>query len=431
MLINESSTPNKPLPRSLSPACACSSSRAMIGEVVPAVARWQGQGTMFTLIGECTMSNLKYRLFHSLMFGVFTTVVLSACQSTPVTALSASPSASLRNESAREEQIISAEVSRAQPSQAGRRTNTSQAMHCLPAQVKFDCDRQAILAMVGEYQVDFNFEEVASFRDDYSLQPSYHSKGFETIFVVEDSGTRIVLQHILVSSNGHVTKHWRQDWQFQPSTIWRYDGVQAEQSWQQTRVSDEQAQGQWLQSVWQVDDSPRYAGLGRWQYEGNTSVWISDITPRPLPRREHSTRSDYDVLVAQNRQEITATGWTHLQDNLKLDSTAESARRYLAREFGVNRYTRITTFDFTPAYDYWTRTQAFWRDVRQAWTEQLNTGARLILRPEVEGKSLWLTLFTQAELAQQNDTENRPVIDAILDRFLQREWQKASVLTAK
>lgn len=377
------------------------------------------------------MLTSKCHLFHSLVICVFTAIILTACQSRSVNSLAASPGEPLRNKSTSAAPLNSAEVSRAQSPQASTGSTSLLSKHCLPAQIKFDCDRQAILAMVGEYQVDFKFEEVASFRDDYNLQPSYHSKGFETIFVVEDSGTRIVLQHILVSDTGHVTKHWRQDWQFQPNTLWRYDGVQAKQSWQQRRVSDAQAQGQWSQSVWQVDDSPRYAGLGHWQHEGNTSVWISDITPRPLPRREHSTRSDYDVLVAQNRQEITATGWTHLQDNLKLESTAEAAQRYLAREFGVNRYTRITTYDFTPAYDYWKRTQTFWSAVRQAWAEQLNTGARIVLRPEVEGESLWLTVFKQAELAQHNETENRQAIEAILNRFLQSEWQKPNVISAK
>jgi hypothetical protein len=38
------------------------------------------------------------------------------------------------------------------------------------------------------------------------------------------------------------------------------------------------------EAVWQTDDSPRYGGIGRWQYQHGVSAWQSDLTLRPLAR---------------------------------------------------------------------------------------------------------------------------------------------------
>ena len=121
----------------------------------------------------------------------------------------------------------------------------------------------------------------------------------------------------------------------------------------------------------QVDDSPRYAALGRWEHSGGVSTWISDETWRPLPRREFSVRKDYDVLVGTNRHTITPTGWVQEENNLKL---ALKDRKYLAREYGVARYQRIKDYDFGAGEKYYTRTEPFWAEVRAAWRE-LEEGA--------------------------------------------------------
>ena len=39
------------------------------------------------------------------------------------------------------------------------------------------------------------------------------------------------------------------------------------------------------------------------------SVWESKDTLRPLPRREFSVRSDYDVLWGTNRITVLPSGW--------------------------------------------------------------------------------------------------------------------------
>ena len=54
------------------------------------------------------------------------------------------------------------------------------------------------------------------------------------------------------------------------------------------------AKGTWTQKVFQVDDSPRYEGYATWVHVDGRHYWDSQ-TDGPLPRREYSKRSDYNV----------------------------------------------------------------------------------------------------------------------------------------
>jgi hypothetical protein len=84
------------------------------------------------------------------------------------------------------------------------------------------------------------------------------------------------------------------------------------------RIPSNKKTGSWSQSVYQVDDTPRYQGYGNWIHLPNFSSWEGNETWRPLPRREYSTRSDYDVMIGTNIQTITPTGWVHEQNNKKV-----------------------------------------------------------------------------------------------------------------
>jgi len=95
----------------------------------------------------------------------------------------------------------------------------------------FERDRRAILAMAGDYRVTFDFLEVASFDVQTKPQAPYQSWGTEKVYVDADNGKNISLVHILemriVEENGKisepmVTKHWRQDWQYEPTHLVEY-----------------------------------------------------------------------------------------------------------------------------------------------------------------------------------------------------------------
>jgi hypothetical protein len=244
-----------------------------------------------------------------------------------------------------------------------------------PGLSKFERDRRAILAMAGEFRTSFDFIETAGFTSDYSPAQPYQSWATERVDVIEDSGSKISLQHIIVmqyiDDEGDiqgpvVQKHWRQDWVYEDTSIHAYTG---QDTWAETAFDAGDIAGRWSQAVFQVDDSPRYEAIGEWEHRGNYSAWTSDETWRPLPRRESGARSDYDVLIGTNRHVITPTGWVHEEDNLKvvLDPDAVAGQTVIAREVGVNRYEQIVDFDFSPGDDYWEATRDFWAEVRAEW----------------------------------------------------------------
>jgi hypothetical protein len=230
-------------------------------------------------------------------------------------------------------------------------------------------DHAAVVAMAGGYEVSFSFQETAALAPGYELRKPYRVGATEIAIVVEDSPTRVSLQHILLiehDGKSEAMKHWRQDWAFEGRDLLEYRGSER---WQGRRLSSEEAHCSWTQAVFDTVDGPRYQGWGRWAHAGAVSTWTSSETWRPLPRREQTTRKDYDVIVGTNRHIVTPLGWIHEQDNTKLVLRGEP--RALAREHGVNRYERTTKHDFGPARDEWRRTESFWRDVRSAWKEVL------------------------------------------------------------
>jgi hypothetical protein len=264
--------------------------------------------------------------------------------------------------------------------------------------------------MAGEFEVQFRFEETVALRDGYTIVSPKRSGGTELVLVVEDSPKRIVLQHILVMPPSAaksdaaatavepvpepiVVKHWRQDWTFEKRSALEFRG---DRVWERRGLSRRDVRGTWMQEVFEVDESPRYASMGRWVHRGGTSTWTSGETWRPLPRREHTTRSDYDVLTGVNRHIITPGGWVHEQDNVKLDLRRNAAEPMIVKEFGLNRYRRIADHDFEPGRAYWQRTSAFWASVRAAWAERLGAARRARIELDTDGRPVMERLFELA-----------------------------------
>ncbi len=279
-------------------------------------------------------------------------------------------------------------------------------------------DRLAILAMQGEYVVDFHFTETVPLAAGYERRDDKNSGGYEVVFVAEDSDQRIVLQHLLVMPGGHVIKHWRQDWVYEADE--RFEFV-ADQTWQVSAIEPEKTAGAWTQCVYEVSDAPRYCGTGKWNHRYGVSTWTSDRSWRPLPRREYTKREDYNALNAENRHTVTPHGWTHEQDNTKTVRDGREAVATLVREFGFNDYRTITGFDFDPARDYWERTADYWARVREAWDRRLANGATLVLTTEVDGMPIIQGTFAQAAKAQQMSVDEQ--VDAI--ESLLAKWTRS------
>ena len=159
-----------------------------------------------------------------------------------------------------------------------------------PALSKKEKDRTAILAMAGPYRASFEFLETVGYTPDFERSRPYQSWGTEYVYVVEESEDFISLQHIMVMfavgpqgdlMGPFVQKHWRQDWAFEKTDLLVYAGHDI---WEQRNLDATEVAGTWAQSVFQVDDSPRYEAIGNWQHYPNFSTWLSDTAWRPLPR---------------------------------------------------------------------------------------------------------------------------------------------------
>ncbi len=279
-------------------------------------------------------------------------------------------------------------------------------------------DHTSILAMQGEYTVDFAFDETVLLKPGYERAPAMRSAGNEVVIVVEDSPQRIVLQHLLVDAkSGHVTKHWRQDWVYEARNRFEFS---ADQTWQVRTIPAAINQGAWTQCVYEVSDAPRYCGTGTWSYDNNVPTWTSDISWRPLPRREYTKRSDYNALAVVNRHTLTPNGWTHEQFNTKVQRNADGSQVEIAREFGFNDYLRTTEVDFSPARDYWKATAGYWAKVRQRWDGFLTQAPGVHLKTQLDGMAMIIPLFTQADDIQSGKKAKDAQIDAVFAEFVEK-----------
>lgn len=229
-------------------------------------------------------------------------------------------------------------------------------------------DRAAILAMAGDYHVRFNFDETVPFVSDYAPLDPKTSGGYESVRVIADEGEFISLQHLLVA--GHegqslVIKHWRQDWRYQPRNVLVYE---RRNYWALRSVGSAERRGAWSQTVWQTDDSPRYGGVGRWDYANGRTIWTSGPTARPLARRDAIRNPPYERYLSINRHALTPSGWVHEQDNEKI-GMRDGQLVAIVHEDGVNTYNRFSDYPVAAADAYWRDTAEYWAGVRQAWDD--------------------------------------------------------------
>ncbi len=289
-------------------------------------------------------------------------------------------------------------------------------------------DRRAILAMAGTYRVTFDFLEVAPFTAGAKPVAPYQSWGTEKVYVDRNDAKVVSLVHILemrvVQADGKIsepmiTKHWRQDWAYEPKEIVEHLGLDR---WQRRKLTTTESRGAWTQTVYQVDESPRYASVGRWEHGGSFSAWLSGDTWRPLPRREWSVRGDYQVLIGTNRHTVVPTGWSQEENNLKAvlsaDRSLAAIQPYVAREYGFARYERIRDADFAGADRYFERTKVFWDRVRDRWSAAFAKHGVITLKGPVDKLGLFHPLFERADAIETegrelNDDDDRVIREAL------------------
>ncbi|MEP1782641.1 DUF6607 family protein [Reichenbachiella sp.] len=249
-------------------------------------------------------------------------------------------------------------------------------------------DIAAIKAMCGCYDIRFNFAETFAPDKDYEFHENYASGALEYVFPITESKDKVVLQHLLVIGDTMIIKHWRQDWIYENTDFYSFD---KESTWKFESKSAADVKGQWTQKVYQVDDSPRYEGTATWVHVDGRHYWESK-TDAPLPRREFSTRKDYNVMTRVNRHEITDFGWVHEQDNDKVIRT-EVEDVLLAQEKGWNSYTKTGGHKCDVAKKWWNKNQVYWADVRLVWGELFAQKETIAINMKVEDKIMFQRLF--------------------------------------
>jgi hypothetical protein len=286
--------------------------------------------------------------------------------------------------------------------------------YILQAQNKKDI--QGIQALCGCFEVTFMYAETFSADTAYKFDKRYHASGLEYVVAEEAAPARFVLQHLLIADD-NVIKHWREDWTYQETRQLHF--VSAAQ-WKPVQLKPAQVTGQWTQSVWEVDDAPRYMGTASWIHANGKSYW-ENITDAPLPRREYSKRSDYNVMRRGNRVSITDSGWVHEQDNGKIIRKENTTDKLLAQEKGFNIYKKVEDARCTLAKDWWAKNKTYWNVVRKSWSNVLKDKELVTLQPKVNDRMLFQYLFdAQNEFTHQTvKADELPgKVTSIINRFV-------------
>ena len=272
-------------------------------------------------------------------------------------------------------------------------------------------DIESIKSMCGCFKIDFNFAETFVFSndEDYKKSKTYKSGGLEWGQLIVDEKNKISIQHLLIVGSKQfptIVKHWRQDWLYQNTGLYTY---YKNDKWSFVNMNKKDVRGQWTQKVYQVDDSPRYEGTSSWVHVDGKSYW-ENTTPAPLPRREFSKRSDYNVTLRGNRHEVTDAGWVHDQDNKKIQKD-DGSQFVLAHEKGYSTYTRVPDEDCKAAVEWWEKNSNKWKMVRDKWNSIYGLNQDLALKPTVDDKKLYSYLFSPTVIEKGE-------IETTIDMFL-------------
>ena len=216
-------------------------------------------------------------------------------------------------------------------------------------------------------------------------------------------------------------KHWRQDWRWQARSMTDYIG---DNTWVKRSLTSREVSDKWVWSVYQVDDSPRYSGVGEWEHHKSLSTFKVPGIARPLPRREKSYRSDYDVLIGEDELVLTSNAWYHEQKSWKHKGKVNKRNVFdgdiIAREIGHNSYTPIIGTDFSSGYEYWKRSSSYWKSVRAVWNEIFQK-KQFKLKKRVDDTPLFAYHFQQAEdpkIQAMSAAQQKKIVRELLNKFL-------------
>ncbi|HEY0297994.1 MAG TPA: DUF6607 family protein [Arachidicoccus sp.] len=287
----------------------------------------------------------------------------------------------------------------------------------LPVFAQTKPEKKAIKDLCGCFAVRFNYAE--TFTGDTIHKKFAHpldtNSVFEYEYPIEQSPKKVVIQHILIVPGYAVIKHWREDWEYEKKVLWKYD---KDKVWTKIALNPSSVKGQWMQSVWEVDDAPRYQGSSEWIKTDRRLMWIN-TADAPLPRREYTTRHDYNVMNRESRFAVSDSGYLYEEDNKKIIRKDGAPDSLLAQEKGYNQYVHVPQSNCEKALAFWTKEKAdFWKDVRANWEEKMNIGTEIKLKTKVNGKFLYEAL-DDVETKHLTGGDRKKAINDLINQYIE------------
>ncbi len=282
-----------------------------------------------------------------------------------------------------------------------------------------ELEKRWIKSMTGCFKVEFKFVETFAPDEQYQYGDRYFENAKEYTFIIEETEDKISIQHVLLVVHKNkelqldkniIIKHWRQDWIYENREFLSYI---KDNEWEKKYLDEEEVQGTWTQKVYQVDDSPRYEGYGRWIYQDGVAYWDSE-TDAPLPRRELTKRNDYNVLHRRCRVKIFEEGgWEMEQDNQKILRDEQGKDTLICMEKGLETFTP-DNMDTERYERWWSDRQQFWADVRKEWEAFYASNDIVKVNVKVGKDIIFSSLFGLAEKFSASAYDNNKSKEAIM-----------------
>jgi hypothetical protein len=270
--------------------------------------------------------------------------------------------------------------------------------------------------LCGCYSVNFQYAETFSPDENYKFHDREDMNAMELALPIENTDKKVVIQHLLVIADTMVIKHWREEWTYENPALYEYKG---EKKWEKKMLAATDSKGKWTQTVWEVNDEPRYQGVSAWMHNDGKTFWESTVDA-PLPRREYTVRNDYNILKRRNRIMLTNDGYVHEQDNEKI--LREGGKdKLIALEKGYNTYHKAEESDCTVAREWWKKNSPFWSVVKNEWENYIAKNDRVNVKSTVDDKILgdhFTALWKEWNSKKITDDQLPGKVKEVLAKFL-------------
>ena len=245
----------------------------------------------------------------------------------------------------------------------------------------FEEERAAIHKMAGCYLVDYSYTETESLKEGYVRDGRVYdvnkNKSFkELIYVIEDSPTKIRLQHVLFGvqldgaiMEGSQLRHQAEDWEY--AADFAYDFVRPA-NWVVRDLRSQRTA--WLRKITNLDDGLRYQCSAPWNTENAYPEWTcSNYAPIPGRETRDMGRKDYNTLQRTTRIVNYGNSWLERQNNIKtIHDLATDVRTPLAKEEGKNWYVRLPDSECEVVVPYVKAHTPFWNLLQETWAGVLD-----------------------------------------------------------